>query len=193
MNTITGNKQKRSKYSVRLSIAANFIAAYVELPNDFREFFERFLALQVYTEGDMEMQPYLTPYLQRYLPASARSGDSTRPCATDEEPSFYVYEAWFDWAQVIKGSALNHYERREAVRAMLGALIRQKDRRRLGDFELHEAAKETLGWTRLDAKHLAQLRRCGFSTTAEFEAWTEKQLARAEEEGLRSRLQTRPA
>ena len=97
------SKQKRSTYSMRLGVAANFIAAYVELPEDFREFFERSLALQAYGEDGMHS----------YLPSSAGSGDSVRSCSTDERPCFRVYEAWFDWAQEIKESSLNHFERRD--------------------------------------------------------------------------------
>jgi hypothetical protein len=52
------SKQKRSTYSMRLGVAANFIAAYVELPEDFREFFERSLALQAYGEdGCIHISP----------------------------------------------------------------------------------------------------------------------------------------
>jgi hypothetical protein len=167
--TGTVSKQKRSKYSVRLGVATNLIAAYVELPEDFREIFERSLALQAYSQDGMHS----------YLPSSTDSGDSVRPCVTDDRPSFSVYEAWFDWAQEIKGSSLNPFEQRDAVRAMLGALLRRKDRRRLGALELREAAKKTLGWTRWDARQSAALRRCGFSTISELRAWAEKDLADA--------------
>jgi hypothetical protein len=188
MRNSIGTTQKRSTYLVRLDIAASLIAAYVELGEDMKELFERFLAFQVYTRDGTEMQPYLPSYLL----TSADSGDPIRPHSTDERPVLYVFEIWFDWAQLIKGTALNPIERRAAVRAMLGVLIRQKDRRRLGGLELREAAKGTLGWTRWDAKHLAELRRNGFSTTAEFEAWHEKEIARALEGGKRSRPETQP-
>jgi len=188
VNSVTAGSKKRSKYSVRLGVAANLIAAYVELDEDMKVFFERFLSSHLYNQDWMEMRSYLSSSLL----SLTDSGDSIRPCSTDERPRMYVFETWFDWAQVIKGTALSYFERCEAVRAMLGALIRQKDRRRLGDLELREAAKGTLGWTRWDAKHLAELRRNGFSTTAEFEAWQEKEIARALEGGKRSRPETQP-
>jgi hypothetical protein len=48
VNSVAGSKKKRSRYPVRLGLAGNFIAANVELPSYFREFFERSLALQIY-------------------------------------------------------------------------------------------------------------------------------------------------
>jgi hypothetical protein len=182
MRNSIGTTQKRSKYLVRLDIAASLIAAYVELDGDMKELFERFLAVQAYIRGGTEMQPYLPSYLL----TSADSGDPIRSHSTDERPVLYVFETWFDWAQLIKGAALNPIEQREAVRAMLGVLIRQKDRRRLGGLELREAAKETLAWARWDAKHLAELSRIGFSGIVEFHIWAEKEIALALEGDKRS-------
>jgi hypothetical protein len=142
-----GKRSKRSKYLERRGKAEELIVAYVELDLPMKEFFEQFLALQVYSEGGM----------QSYLPSSAGSEEETRPCSAEDGPSLYVFETWFDWAQEIKGAPLNHFERREAVRAMLGALIRLKDRRVLGALELREAAKGTLDWTRWEVRYLAKL------------------------------------
>jgi hypothetical protein len=77
-----------------------------------------------------------------------------------------VYELWFDWAQEIKGSSFDHFERREVVRAMLGALIRHKDRRRL---------EGPLSFVRRQKRHLAglggtqgNLRHCVVAVSARF-------------------------
>jgi hypothetical protein len=85
-----------------------------------------------------------------------------------------LHEPWSNWAQQIRESSINDFERREAVRAMLGALIRLKDRKRLKDLGLAEAATATLGWTRWDAKRLEELRSFGLKSLSECYAWIEK-------------------
>jgi hypothetical protein len=149
---------------VRLGVAAKLIAAYVELTEDFKEEFERFLAFQVYGENGM----------QSYLPASDDGVDSAGQFLADEHSTVGLHEPWAEWAQGIRRASLNDFERREAVRTMLGALIRQKDRFRFSGLELRNAAKGTLGWTRWDAKHSSGLRSKGFRTKSEVEAWTVK-------------------
>jgi hypothetical protein len=154
----------RQKYAVRLDVAAQLIAAYVELQANDKETAERFLALQVYGEGGM-------------YPYSASPEDpweSQVPALTDECPLFYWEKPWSNWAEEIRKSSLYDFERREAVRAMLGALIRQKDRVRLTGLDLGEAARTTLGWTRWDAMNLGFLRLFGFNSPSEQHAWFQK-------------------
>jgi hypothetical protein len=142
------SKQKRSKYSVRLGVAASLIAAYIELPECLREYFEQFLASQVY--GEQGMHSY------RAFPEDP--WESQVPPPTYGYPLTFLVEPWSDWAQKLRESCLNDLERREAVRAMLGALILQKDRKRLTGLELREAARTTLGWTKWHARHPRWLR-----------------------------------
>jgi len=71
---------------------------------------------------------------------------------------------------------VNDFERREAVRAKLGALIRQKDRERLTGLDPGAAARTTRGWTRWDAKNLAQLRSFGLNNISERSAWLQKDI-----------------
>jgi hypothetical protein len=160
---------RRKQYTMRLNVAAKLIAAYVKLSKDEKEIAEDFLALQIYGEGGM--YPY-RPFPE--LPWKLEV-----PSATDECPPLGWEKPWSDWAQVIRGSLLIGSERREAVKEMLGALIRQKDRRRrLTDQNLHEAAKTTLGWTRWDAKRLKWLwRTLGVTSLFEHNAWIEKSVA----------------
>jgi hypothetical protein len=158
----TGSKQKRSKYSVRLDVAANLIAAYVEC--DSQERFEGFLASQVYGEQGM--------YSYRAFPEDPL--ELQAPPSTHEHP--LLVEAWSNWAQNLRESCLNDFERREAVRGMLGAVIQKKDRKRLTGLELREAAKTTLGWTKWDAKHLRWYRQLGHNSIAEHSAWCQKVL-----------------
>jgi hypothetical protein len=176
----TGSKQK---YAVRLELAKKLIAAYVKLQENDRETAERFLALQVY--GDGGMYPYSA------FPEDP--WESQVPSFTDECPLFFWEKPWSNWAQEIRESSLNDFERREAVRAMLGALIRQKDRVRLTGLDLGEAARTTLGWTRWDAKKLASLRSFGWNSISEHRAWVQKlvdESGRRKEAG-RSRPSTR--
>lgn len=102
----TGSKQKRSKYSVRLVVAAKLIATYGNLPGHSREIFEGILALHVY--GEDGMHPY--------HPFPDDSGDSVEQCSPYGHSR--LYECWFNWAQEIKGSSLDYFERREAVTLM---------------------------------------------------------------------------
>jgi hypothetical protein len=157
-------RSRRQKHTVRLNVAAELIAAYAELSEDCKEMFESFLALQVY--GEEGMHPYLAP------------GDpwgTEVPSSTPEDPRFILHEPWSNWAQQIRESSLTIFERREAVRAMLGAPIRHKDDMRLTGLDLREAAKTTLGWTQWDAKHLEWLMRTlGVTTLSEHYAWIQK-------------------
>jgi hypothetical protein len=159
-----GFKQKRSKYSVRISVAANLIAEYVELPECLQERFEGFLASQVYGEQGM--------YSYRAFPEDPL--ESQAPPSTHEHPP--LVEAWSSWAQNLRESCLNDFERREAVRGMLGAVIQKKDRKRLTGPELREAARTTLGWTKWDARQLRWIRRFGHNSIAEHRAWCQEHL-----------------
>jgi hypothetical protein len=159
-----GSKQK---YAVRLEVAAQLIAAYVKLSEDEKQDAERFLALHVY--GQEGMYPY------RVFPENP--WNSQVPSSTYECPLSRWVKPWSDWAQEIRESLLTPFERGEAVRAMLGALIHQKDRMRLTDLDLRESAKTTLGWTRWDAKHLKELRSLGFASLSQHYAWMEKTAA----------------
>jgi hypothetical protein len=140
MNKSASSSRKKSKHSLRLGVAENLIAAYLELPEDLRESFEKVLALQVYGMDGIHL------YLR-----SHDSWDSTlRSAMSKHRVLDLLAESWFDWAQTIKSADLNNFERRAAVRAMLGLLIQQKDRRCLSDRELRKAAKGTLGWKHWD-------------------------------------------
>jgi hypothetical protein len=178
-----GSERKRKKYAVRHGAAAKLIAAYVKLSDDSKDFFESFLALQVY--GEDGMHPY-----HDFL--DDPPGSVTLHSAY-EEPMFSFLEPWPDWAREIREASLTYFERREAVRAMLGVLILHKDRSRLSGPELDEAAKRTLGWTRWDAKHYAWLRSQGFNSESEMSAWIEKMVAekQAAQRDRRSRFGAR--
>ena len=69
---------------------------------------------------------------------------------------------------MIKKAHLTEFERREAVREMLGGLIQQKNRNFLNESELREAAEKTLDWTRWDERYHAQLRALGFKNQSEY-------------------------
>jgi hypothetical protein len=165
-----GSKQK---YAMRLDIAAKLIAAYVRLSEECKEIFERFLADQIY--GDDGMYPYRT------FPEDPWA--SGAPSSTYEYSRFIPHEPWSNWAQEIRESTLNDFERREAVRAILGALIRQKDRLRLTGLDLGDAARTTLGWTRWDAKNLAWLRSLGLNSISEHHAWIKKRVDEKQAKG----------
>jgi hypothetical protein len=95
----------------RLRVAENLISAYVNLPENSRDYVEHFLALQVY--GDAGMGHY-TPGSNRHR---AESVDQHVMC---ECVKMTVHEPWSKWAQMIKKANLWEFERREAVREMLG-------------------------------------------------------------------------
>ena len=162
----TSKRSRRQKHPVRLDVAAKLIAAYVKLSKDEKEIAEGFLALQIYGEGGT----------YPYRPFPEDPWELEVPSSTEKCPLLCWEKPWSDWAQVIRESLLFDSERREAVKEMLGALIRQKDRRRrLTDQDLREAAKTTLGWTRWDAKHLKWLwRTLGVTSRSEHNAWIER-------------------
>lgn len=175
-----GSDRKRKNYAARHGAAAKLIADYVKLPEDSKDFFETFLALHVY--GEDGMHPY-------HAFPDDPTGAGTLHSAY-EESRFSLLESWFDWVREIREASLTYFERREAVRAMLGTLIQQKDRGRLSGPELDEAAKRTLGWTRWDAKRYAWLRSQGFNSDSEIYAWIEKLVdeKRAAQRDRRSRF-----
>ncbi len=142
------NKSKtgrRKQYTMRLNVAAELIGAYVKLSKDDKDTAEGFLALQIYgEEGTYPHRPF--PEVPWELEVPSSSDGCLILCWA---------KAWYDWAQVIHESLHFGSERGEAMKEMLGALIRLKDRRRrLNNQELRGAAETTLRWTRWDAKHL---------------------------------------
>ena len=145
MSESTTARKKGPKHLNRLHAAENLISAYVNLPEDNRECVEEFLALHVY--GDAGMGHY-TP-------------DRNRRRAESVEHVMCVcvkmifHEPWSNWAKVIRKANLREFERREAVREMLGALISQKNKSRLNDSELRGAAEKALEWTRWDEHNCA--------------------------------------
>jgi hypothetical protein len=158
---------RRHKLAGWLKVTAKLIAAYVKLSEDEKEIAEDFLAFQVY--GEEGMHPY------RLFVED--SGELRVEPSTDECPLFSWAKPWAEWAQEIRESVLAGLEPREAVRAMLGALIRQRDKKHLTGLELREAAKTALAWTRGDAKHLKCLRRSlRFASQSEHYVWIEKTL-----------------
>jgi hypothetical protein len=66
-----------------------------------------------------------------------------------------VHEPWSKWAKMITKANLWEFERREAVREMLGALISQKNKSCLNESELREAAEKALEWTQWDEHNCA--------------------------------------
>jgi hypothetical protein len=66
-----------------------------------------------------------------------------------------VNDPWSTWAKMITKANLLEFERREAVREMLGTLISQKNRSCLNDADLREAAERALEWTRWDEHNCA--------------------------------------
>jgi hypothetical protein len=139
-------KKKGLKNLHRLRVAENLISAYVNLSENGRECLEHFLALQVY--GDADMGHY-TPGPNRHR---VEPVDQDVMC---ECMKMTVSEPWSKWAKMITKANLWEFERREAVREMLGALIRQKNKSCLNDSELREAAERALEWTRWDEHNCA--------------------------------------
>src|ERR1700730_6970965 len=72
---------------------------------------------------------------------------------------------------MIKKAHLTEFERREAVREMLGGLIQQKNRDFLNESELREAAEKTLAWTWWDERNHAQLRALSLKQQSEYKKW----------------------
>jgi hypothetical protein len=144
----TPTKKIEPKHTRRLRVAENLIAAYSNLDEDSREYVEQALALQVY--GDAGMQHY-TPGLDRH---GKESADEHLMCNCVKT----VYEPWSKWAKIIRAANLWEFERREAVREMLGVLIAQKNKSHLNASELSEAAEKALEWTRRDEHNRAMAR-----------------------------------
>jgi hypothetical protein len=142
----TTPKKTGPKHLNRLHVAENLISAYLNLSENNREYVEGFLALQVY--GDAGMGHY-TPGRNR---RRAESVDEHVMC---ECVKMTFHEPWSQWAKMVRKANLWEFERREAVREMLGALIGQKNKSRLNDSELREAAEKALEWTRWDEHNRA--------------------------------------
>ena len=139
-------KKKGPKHLNRLHVAENLISAYVNLPETGREYFEHFLALQAYGDAGMG----------HYTPGSNRDRvESVDQHVMCECVMMTVYEPWSKWARMITKANLWEFERREAVREMLGALISQKNKSCLNDSDLREAAERALEWTRRDEHNCA--------------------------------------
>jgi hypothetical protein len=145
----TTPKKKGPKHLNRLRVTENLISSYVNLTDNDREYVEHFLALQVY--GDAGMDHY-TPGSNRHR---VELVDQHVMC---ECVKMTVHEPWSKWAKMITKANLWEFERREAVREMLGALISQKNKSCLNDSELLEAAEKALEWTRWDENNRAQSR-----------------------------------
>jgi hypothetical protein len=142
-------KKKGPKHSHRLHVTENLLSSYVNLSENGREYVEQFLALQVY--GDAGMDHY-TPDFKRHRV------ESVDPHVLCECVKMTFQEPWSQWAKMITKANLWEFERREAVREMLGALISQKNKSRLDDSELREAAAKALEWTRRDEHNCALAR-----------------------------------
>jgi hypothetical protein len=146
MSESTTPKKKGPKHQNRLHVAENLISAYVNLPENGKECFEQFLALRVY--GDVDMVHY-TPGPNGH---HVESVDQHVMCECVEVT---VSDPWSTWAKMITNANLLEFERREAVREMLGTLISQKNRSCLNDADLREAAERALEWTRWDEHNCA--------------------------------------
>ena len=142
-------KKTGPKHLNRLHAAENLISAYINLSETGREYVEGFLAAQVY--GDAGMGHY-TPGRNR------RRVESVDEHVMCECVKMTFHEPWSKWVKMVTRANLWEFERREAVREMLGALISQKNKSSLNDCELREAAEKALEWTRRDEQncHLSQ-------------------------------------
>ena len=149
MHQAVAPKKKGPKHSRRLHVTENLLSSYVNLSENDREYVEQFLALQVYGDAGMD----------HYTPGSKRHrGESIDPHVLCECVKTTFHEPWLKWAKTITKANLREFERREAVREMLGALISQKNKSRLDDSELREAAAKALEWTRWDEHNCALAR-----------------------------------
>jgi hypothetical protein len=146
MSESTTPKKKGPKHLNRLHVTENLISAYVNLSENGKQYVEGFLAAQVY--GDAGMGHY-TPGRKR---RRAEPVDEHLMC---ECVKMTLHEPWSKWAKMVTKANLWEFERREAVREMLGALIRQKNKSCLDDSELREAAERALEWTRWDEDNCA--------------------------------------
>ncbi|RSL17967.1 hypothetical protein EDE15_3519 [Edaphobacter aggregans] len=106
-------KKKGPKYLNRLRVTENFISSYIDLSESDRGYVEGFLALQVY--GDAGMGHYTPGRNRRHV----KSADPNVLC---ECIKMAFDEPWSTWAKMITRANLWEFERREAVREMLGAL-----------------------------------------------------------------------
>lgn len=144
-----GIKKKGPKHRNRLHVTKDLLSSYVDLSEGDREYVERFMALQVYGDAGMD----------HYTPGSKRSRiGSDDPPVLCECLEMTFNGSWSKWANMIKRANLREFERREAVREMLGALISQKNKGSLNDSELGEAAEKALEWTHWDKTNCANER-----------------------------------
>ena len=141
--------KKGSKYLNRLRVTENLISSYVNLSEEGRECAESFLALQVYGDGGMDH------YTPRRNGRRAESVDEHVMCAG---LTMTFHQPWSSWAKMITKANLWEFERREAVREMLGSLLAQKNKSHLKDAELRAATENALEWTRWDEHNRAQSR-----------------------------------
>ena len=140
-------KKKGPEHLLRVRAAEEFISAYVCLSENDKAYVEQFLALSAY--GDHSMDHY-TP------DSMCHDGESEHSLCYCMEMT--VLEPWSKWAKIIKAAKLSEFERLEAVREMLGALISQKNKFSLPESELRVAAEKALEWTRWDENNLAMAR-----------------------------------
>jgi hypothetical protein len=141
-------KKKGPKYLKRLHVTESLISAYLNLSEGDREHVEGFLALQVYGDAGMG----------HYTPGRSRRVKSVDPNVLCYCMKMTFDEPWSNWAKMIKKANLSEFERREAVRETLGALISQKNKRSLHGSKLREAAEKALDWTGWDENNCAQSR-----------------------------------
>jgi hypothetical protein len=134
MSKLTATLKKQPKtYLVYINSSIKVIAAYTGLI-DFksREFCEIMLAGGAYGKDGIECYlPWNAPERTVYCVALSR----------DVSPKFG--SAWYDWASEISKVSLSKDERRDAIKAMLGELLRQRETAGLKGTSLREAAMRT--------------------------------------------------
>jgi hypothetical protein len=135
--------QMGSKHQRRLRVVEELLSSVLTLHENGKHCVEQFLALSVYGGGSMG---YYFPDWKLPLP------ERDHPICICVGP---VNDNWFKWAQMVKRAKLSEFERGEAVREMLGAVIALKNKSMLTPDELRMFAENALEWTRWEAKNLA--------------------------------------
>lgn len=174
MNMLATSKKKGPKHLRRLQVAERFISACVSLPENTKSYVEQFLALSAYGDGSMD------PYTPSSKSHGVESEQHLCSCVTKD-----AQEAWSQWAKMVQKANLTEFERLEAVRMMLGELIRQKNKYSLTESELLEAAEKALDWTRWDKFNCANVR---IRNSPEYKGWLEAVASRVDVEEATEQL-----
>jgi hypothetical protein len=123
--------------------------------------FEIFLSSNAY--GDVSLAPYL-----RLFKKKDDSDMELLSCCWIRQT---MIEPWRNWAREIQDTHFLPFERRVAIREMLGGLIMVKNSHKLTHIKLHEVAEMTLRWTSMDKKRSADLRKMTPEQRTKFETY----------------------